>query len=198
MTNALRALCTYVAMILAAQTSFAQPDGVESRRKALTDLLAERWEYTMRVRPVFASMLGDKRWNDKLEDLSEEAIEKDLDATKSFLARFEAIDVTGFPSQEALNKKLMVRDLMMKVEGARFKPWEMPVTQFGGIHISLPDMVNVLSFASMKDYDDYIARLKAIPTLFDQTETQMRRGLSDGLMPPRYLLEKVTWINSRK
>jgi len=191
MTNALRALCTYVAMILAAQTSFAQPDGVESRRKALTDLLAERWEYTMRVRPVFASMLGDKRWNDKLEDLSEEAIEKDLDATKSFLARFEAIDVTGFPSQEALNKKLMVRDLKMKVEGARFKPWEMPVTQFGGIHISLPDMVNVLSFASMKDYDDYIARLKAIPTLFDQTENQMRRGLADGLMPPRYLLEKV-------
>jgi uncharacterized protein (DUF885 family) len=186
-----------VVLILAAQASFAQSDGVQARQKALTDLLAEHWEYTMRVHPVFASMLGDKRWNDRLEDFSEAAIEKDLDATRSFLVRFEAIDVTGFPSQEVLNKKLMVRDLKMELEGARFKPWEMPVTQFEGIHISLPDMVNVLSFESVKDYDDYISRLKAMPTLFDQTETQMRKGLADGLMPPRYLLEKVVEQSNR-
>ncbi len=86
---------------------------------------------------------------------------------------------------------LMVRNLKMDIEGARFKPWEMPVSQFGGIHISLPDLVTVLSFESVKDYEDYIARLKAMPVLFEQTEVQMRKGMADGLMKPRMLLEQV-------
>jgi uncharacterized protein (DUF885 family) len=192
MKKALRTLWTSLALLLlVGPPSSAQPGGLDQRRKALTDLLAERWEYTLRRSPVFASMLGDKRWNDKLEDLSEEAIDKDIAATKSVLARFEAIDVTGFPVQEALNHRLMVRNLKMEVEGARFRPWEMPVSQFGGIHIDLPDMVNVLSFENVKDYEDYIARLNAAAVLFDQTEIQMRKGLAEGLMPPKYLLEKV-------
>ena len=48
--------------------AFAAPTQaeLEGRRKALNDLLAERWEYTLRTSPIFASILGDKRWNDKL------------------------------------------------------------------------------------------------------------------------------------
>jgi len=191
MTKTTPMLCICLALIFVPQANLAQQGDAQARRKALAGLLAEQWEYTMRTSPVWASMLGDKRWNDKLEDFSQQAIDKDLEETKKFLARFEAIDTTGFPAQEALNKKLMVRNLKMELEGARFKPWEMPVTQFGGLHIELPDLVDVLSFNSVKDYQDYIARLKAVPVLFDQTEIQMRKGLAEGLMPPRYLLEKV-------
>src|SRR3974377_1238982 len=72
----------------------------EDRRKALNDLLAEQWEYRLRTSPLFASFLGDKRWNDKLDDFSQEAIDKDLAETQKFLTRFEAIDTTGFPLQE--------------------------------------------------------------------------------------------------
>ena len=172
---------------------FATPSqsDVEARRKALNDLLAERWEYTLRTSPIYASVLGDKRWNDQLDDFSQKAIDDDLDQSKKFLVRFEAIDTSGFPEQEALNKTLMVRDLRMGLEGARFKPWEMPVSQFSGVHIDLPQLVSVLSFQTVKDYDDYISRLKQIPRLFDQTEIQMRKGMAEGLMPPRILLEKV-------
>jgi uncharacterized protein (DUF885 family) len=172
---------------------FATPSqsDVEARRKALNDLLAERWEYTLRTSPIYASFLGDKRWNDQLDDFSQKAIDDDLDQSKKFLVRFEAIDTSGFPEQEALNKTLMVRDLRMGLEGARFKPWEMPVSQFSGVHIDLPQLVSLLSFQTVKDYDDYISRLKQIPRLFDQTEIQMRKGMAEGLMPPRILLEKV-------
>src|ERR1700729_3311617 len=164
---------------------------LDARRKALNDLLAERWEYTLRTSPIFASILGDKRWNDKLDDFSQKAIDDDLEQSKKYLARFEAIDTTGFPEQEALNKTLMVRDLRMSAEGARFKPWEMPVSQFGGVHIDLPQLVSILSFQNVKDYDDYISRLKQMPRLFDENVIQMRKGMADGLMPPRILLEKV-------
>ena len=172
-------------------SALTRPPDLDARRKALNDLLAERWEYTMRTDPVWASILGDKRWNDKLEDFSQEFIDKDIEESKRFLARIEPLDTSGFPQQEVLNKALMVRDLKLDLEEARFKPWEMPVSQFSGLHINLPDLVTVLSFASVKDYEDFIARLKAMPRLFDQTQAQMRKGIADGLMKPRMLLEKV-------
>jgi uncharacterized protein (DUF885 family) len=164
---------------------------LDARRKALSELLNEQWEYTMRTHPIYASILGDKRFNDKTDDFSQAAIDGDLEQSRRFLTRFEAIDTTGFPEQEKLNQQLMVRDLRMDLDGARFKPWEMPVNQFNGIHIDAPQLVSVLSFESVKDYEDYIARLNQLPTLFDQTVVQMRKGMAEGLMPPRILLEQV-------
>jgi len=173
--------------VLAAPPS---PD-LEARRKALNDLLAEQWEYTLRTSPIYASVLGDKRWNDKLDDFSQKAIDDDLEQSRKFLVRFEAIDTTGFPEQEALNKALMVRDLQMALDEARFKPWEMPVSQLAGVQIDLPELVSVLSFQNVKDYDDYISRLQQVPRFFDENTIQMRKGMAAGLMPPRIVLEKV-------
>jgi len=167
------------------------PANLDTRRKALNDLLHEQWEYTLRRGPLFASILGDKRYNDLIDDFSQKAIDEDLEQSRRFLARFEAIDTTGFPEQEALNQQLMIRDLKMNLAGARFKPWEMPVNQFNGIHIEAPQLVSILAFTSTKDYEDYIVRLKKLPTLFDQNIEQMRKGMADGLMPPRILLDQV-------
>jgi uncharacterized protein (DUF885 family) len=186
-------LLAFIITFLLVTSAIAAPPAsdLEGRRKALNDLLAERWEYTLRTNPVYASMLGDKRWNDKLDDFSQKAIDDDLEQSRKFLARFDAIDTAGFPEQEALNKTLMVRDLRNDLDGARFKGWEMPVSQFGGVHLNLPQLVTVLSFQNVKDYDDYIARLKQMPRVFDENVIQMHKGMTDGLMPPRILLEKV-------
>ncbi len=152
---------------------------LESRRKALNELLAEQWEYRLRASPLFASFLGDKRWNDKLDDYSQEAIDKNLQEAQKFLERFEAIDTSGFSEQEALNKILIVRDLRLQLDGAKFKPWEMPVDQQNGVQIYLPQIVNTLSFASVNDYEDYISRLRQIPRVLDQNIVMMRKGMSD-------------------
>ncbi len=192
MTMRLGSLGLCLLLVFIARPFSARQSGVDARRKQLNDLLAGHWEYTLRTNPVYASMLGDKRWNDKLNDFSQASIDRDLDQTKNYLSRFAAIDTTGFPRQEVLNKTLMVRDLRMNLEGARFKPWETPVSQFNGIHIEMPELVTVLAFENVKDYEDYIARLEAMPLLFEQTEVQMRKGMNDGLMKPRFLLEKVT------
>jgi len=65
------------------------------------------------------------------------------------------------------------------------------VSQENGIHIDAPQLVSILSFASVKDYEDYITRLKLLPTLFDQTMVQMRKGMAEGMMQPKILLDKV-------
>ena len=167
------------------------PATLDSRRKQLAELLSEHWEYTMRTNPEYASVLGDKRYNDKITDFSEKAIYADIEAQKQFLARFLAVDVQGFPEQEALNHALMVRQIRVQLEGVPFKDWEMPVSQFGGIHINAPQLVSVLSFETVKDYDDYIARLRLLPIAFAQISELMRKGVDDKLVPPRILLEQV-------
>src|SRR6476469_4806016 len=186
-------LCAHTGAVIALPKSRGTMSklSVEQRVKQLHDLLNEEWEYTLRTSPEFASILGDKRYNDKLSDLSQAAIDKDLKQTGVFLKQFEAIDTTGFPEQEQLNRDLMVRDLRQRLEAAKFKDWEMPVSQFGGIHIDTPQFVSSLSFTTVKDYDDYIARMKQLPRVFEETITQMRKGMRDRLMPPKILLVQV-------
>jgi len=161
---------------------------VEARVKALHELLNEQWEYVLRTSPEFASILGDKRYNDKLTDLSQAAIDRDLAQNRVFLAKFTAVDATGFPEQEKLNRDLMVRNLRETLDAAKFREWEMPVNQMNGLHIDAPQLVTSLSFDTVKDYEDYIARLKQLPRAFREVTVQMRKGMSEGLMPPGILL----------
>ena len=179
-------------LLLPAVAATPPAGDLAARRKALNDLLAEQWEYNLKTNPEFASILGDKRYNDQLSDVSLKAVQDDLEMTRKFLARFEAIDTTGFPEQEALNKALMVRDLRQQLEFVPFKEWEMPVNQKSGPHLEMPQLVALLAFSNVKDYEDYIARLRKFPKVLDDTMDNMRHGMADHLMPPRFLLEKVT------
>ncbi len=184
-------LITLLLVSTAAWAADKPKDDLQARRDALNKLLAEQWEYNLSTSPEFASILGDKRWNDQISDFSQAAIDADLAKSREFLTRFEAIDTTGFPEQEALNKELMVRGLKEGIEGARFKGWLMPVTQISGIHLMVPQFPPLLSFTTVKDYDDLITRYRKIPRVFDQTIGHMRAGMAAGLMPPKFLLEKV-------
>src|SRR5260370_8869599 len=103
----MRTVSLFALLAFAAGVFAQQPASLDARRKQLNDLLAEQWEYTMRTNPEYASILGDKRYNDKLSDASEKAVYADLEAQKKFLARFTAIDTTGFPDQKALNKAIL-------------------------------------------------------------------------------------------
>lgn len=192
--TAATAACTLllaVAATVATVHAAAPPTGLEARRAALRALLDQQWQSNLELNPEFSSFLGDKRYNDQVSDLSQEGMDRQMATARAFLGRFEAIDTAGFPEQEALDKTLMVRNLRESLDGARFKPWEMPVSQIDGIHIEMPGLVNLLTFTGVKDYDDLIVRYHKLPVAFDQTIAQMRKGLADGLMPPRFLLEKV-------
>jgi len=182
-----------LATLLMAHSLFAATTAadLDKRRKALNDLLDDQWEYVMRTNPEYASILGDKRFNDQVSDVSEAAVRADLEQTKKFLKRFEAIDTTAFGEQERLNRDLMVRDLREGLASAKFNGWQMPVNQMGGIHLGAAQLPSALPFQTTKDYDDYIVRLNKFPKVIDDTIANMRKGLAAKLMPPKFLLEKV-------
>lgn len=178
---------------LAAQgpTTPAPSGSVAQREKALSSLFVEYWEQTLKDSPETASALGDKRYDDQLSDYSAAGYNARLDHHLRFLEQLGAIDSTGLSEQMRLSKDLLVRQIVEEQEEARFKPWEMPVTQFTGLHLSLPQLVPQLLLDTPEDYDHYVERLKKVPTAFSQITDDMMAGIDDKRTPPKYLLEKV-------
>ncbi|AXI02685.1 DUF885 domain-containing protein [Aquirhabdus parva] len=179
-----------IAQATETNTATQQTD-VTSRVKALNDLLSEQWQYNLENTPEFATTLGDLRYNDKWSDMSLAHIKSEHKVTESFLKRFESIDTSGFSAEDKLNQELMVRQLKDSLRGYDLKLYEMPFDQMSGIHLQLPGFVSSIPFTTTKEYEDYIKRLKAIPKLLDQSMGVAKQGLQDGMMPPKYLLEKV-------
>ena len=163
----------------------------QARSTELSALFAEIWQDGLKHSPVFASSLGDRRYNDLLPDLSPRAYNDELARDRTFLLRLEQIDVAGLTDQEQLSATLMERQLLEAEEGARFKEWEMPVNQFHGLHTDLPGMVDQIPFATVKDYDDYISRLYKIPAQFRQATENLLSGIDDGRVQPAPLMEMV-------
>ena len=169
----------------------AAPQSLEDRRKALNRVISEYWEDNLRHSPEFASSIGDKRYNDQISDYSVRAYNESLAREQGYLLRLAPIDNTGFTAQENISRELLLRQFTEDQEGSEFKEWEMPLNQMGGIHTTYPELVTQLSFTSVKDYDDWIARLHAIPKAFAQVTDNMETGVEDHRVPPKYLLEKV-------
>ena len=189
--TALLAVTLYPRPIRAGTGAQDGPSSTDAHRQKLRSLFDEEWEYELRAEPEFATALGDKRYNDRLSDRSPAFYESDIGRKREFLQRFEAIDATGLPEQDALSLTLMIRQLSQEIEGSQFKSWEMPVNQMDGLHLGLPYLVTLTPFDTVTDYDNYVARLHQIPRAFEQITANMRQGMKDKLMPPKYLLEKV-------
>lgn len=169
----------------------AQASDLPSRKVRFREAITAQWQYKLKTHPELATYVGDPRYNDRLSDFSAQAVAAEDEENKRQLALFSAIDSTGFSPEELLNKELMIRNLRESVQDTQLKTWEMPVNQTNGIHLDLAWLPAQMPFNTVKDYQNYIARLHAIPQALEQTTAVMRLGLRDHLMPPKYLLEKV-------
>jgi uncharacterized protein (DUF885 family) len=173
------------------QNQAAAPASLNDRRKDLNDLFHEYWEDQLKHDPECASTIGDKRYNDQISDYSVQAVNDELAREQNFLLRLAAIDSAGFTDQEKISQSLLIRKFEIDQQGAEFKEWEMPVSQMGGIYSDYPQLAAELTFQTVKDYDDWTARLRALPTAFAQVTENMSIGIEDGRVPPKYLLEKT-------
>jgi uncharacterized protein (DUF885 family) len=176
-----------------AQTEAPAPGvtSVAARSKALSTLLADIWQDRLKHSPEFASLIGDKRYNDQLTDYSVKEVNASLQRGLDYIQRLGAIDTTGLTDQEKLSSELMLRSLIDAQQEAKFKEWEMPVSPIFGFQTRLADLVGQLSFDSVKDYDDYIERLKKVPVQFSQVMTNLQLGVDEGRMPPKESLVKA-------
>ncbi|WP_176717118.1 DUF885 domain-containing protein [Xanthomonas cerealis] len=159
--------------------------------QAFAALLDAQWQYQLEHHPEFASIIGDTRYNDRWSDYSPAALQAERQATADFLKRFEAIDGKALSAQDQLSLQMMLRQLRDRLEAIALRNDEMPLEPVGGIQLTLPGYAQAFPFASVKDYEDYIKRLQTIPVLLDQVVALSRAGAKDGLVQPKYLLERI-------
>ncbi len=164
---------------------------VADRLAAQNAIFDEQYESDLRNFPERATAFGDYRYNDKLTEYSLDAIARRHQTDLDYLERIEAIETTGFSDQDQLSHDLLVRVLQQRIADFDFKEYEMPINQQSGIHTSLADLPLSVPFDSVKQYEDYLARLHQIPRVFSQTTEVLRAGMRDKLMPVRFLLEKL-------
>lgn len=167
------------------------PASLDARRDALKKLIAEEWEFELRESPIAATVYGDYRYNDKLDDFSPAEVLRQDRTSRDFLARLDAIDVSDFPEQEQLNKALLSRKLRQGLENTELKNYEMPLDQFNGIHLSLAQIPSGVPTDTARQFEDYLARLHQVPRAIDQAIGLARLGEKDKLMPPKFVLELV-------
>jgi uncharacterized protein (DUF885 family) len=164
---------------------------VSERLTAQNALFEEQYQSDLRSFPERATAFGDYRYNDKLAEYSLAAIGQRHKTDRDFLARLEAIPTSGFSEQDQLSHDLLVRVLQQRLADFDLKEYEMPINQFNGVHVSLADLPLSVPLESVKQYEDYIARLHQVPRVLDQTTEVLRAGVNDALMPVKFLLEKI-------
>jgi prolyl oligopeptidase len=153
-------------------------------------LLDEAWEWQLRENPMMASGLGDRRYNDQWTDNSIAAIQRRQDETRDFLRRAYAIDSDALSEDDQLNHELFRRSLQDRVDLFKFNAHLIPFYQRGGVQ-NLDSNTSRLRFVTVKDYEDWIARLNQIDTVIGQTVDLADAGIDAGLMSPRILMERI-------
>ena len=161
-----------------------------SETEKLHTLFDDAWERELRESPVMASYLGDQRYNDQWGDGSFEAMEASHQADRETLARLAEIDRVALPENEQLNYDLFKREYEDRIASYEQQGYLIPLNQRGGIQTA-NELTESLSFTSVKDYEDWIARLNSFGTAVDQTIAMMKRGIEAGRTQPRIINERI-------
>ena len=139
-------------------------ESVADRSRDLNKLFNDIWQDKLKHQPEYATVpwrQALRRGADRL--FSACGQRRAGPRAQRTSTAFPTIDTTGLPQQEQLSAELMLRSLIEDQEGAQFKEWEMPVNQYDGIQLDLPQLAEHTSFDTADDYDNYIARLGKVP-----------------------------------
>jgi uncharacterized protein (DUF885 family) len=177
-------------LLLLCASASAQDSRATGAEKALHELFATEWDYEMEQHPTWASTLGDRRWNDRWGDSSLDAIIKRHDHDIQTLARLTNINRAALSAADQLNYDLFKQIYEDDIEGFQYRVYLLPLNQLVGVH-TVNQLADALRFETIKDYDDWLARIKALPVRIDQTIALMRLGITERIIYPKVVLQRV-------
>jgi uncharacterized protein (DUF885 family) len=158
--------------------------------KALHDLFAAAWEQEMQEHPEEASLLGDRRWNDRWTDKSLEAYARRDHGNQDVLARLKKIDRSALSKTDQLNYDLFEKRFLDRVEQHESHWFLMSFNQREGPQ-SIDDLGSSLRFEALKDYEDWLARMRELPTRLNQEIALLREGMREHMVHPKIIMERI-------
>ncbi|HWJ07691.1 MAG TPA: DUF885 domain-containing protein [Steroidobacteraceae bacterium] len=153
-------------------------------------LFDAEWERGLRENPVGATYVGDTRYNDRWSDESLAAIEASHAADLAALARLDAIDPKQLTAEDRLNQDLFRRQTQGSLDAYAYGSHFTPLSQRSGL-ASMHQVAEIIVFRTVKDYDQWLARLDTVDHLVDQNVALMREGVRRGLVPPKILIQRL-------
>ncbi len=158
-------------------------------KKRLDTLLADAWEYRLVEDPLLATAVGDHRFDDRLPSVTMADLERRAARSQQLLDRLQAIDPAGLAPADRVNHRMAEIQLRDDLAGHRFGDWRIPLTSDSGFHTEIALLTRQVPLATVRDYESYVARLRAVPTYFEQHVALLREGLRTGFTLPRVVLE---------
>jgi uncharacterized protein (DUF885 family) len=167
--------------------------------RMLQSLFVHEWDYEMQSNPVWASLLGDRRWNDRWDDLSLEAITRDHQHDVAVLEQMKSINRARSPNDQ-LNYDLFRRLYQTWVDEYRFRWYLLPENQESGLPEGFHEPPGVqsafqladnLGFETSKDYQDWIARMQRFPAYVDQVIALMQQGIRQHMVHPKIIMQRL-------
>lgn len=161
-----------------------------TNEKLLT-LIDNEWETLMKNYPELATLMGDQKYNDKLSDLSEEAILNRKINMQKTLEELKTINQAELTDENKLNFLLFKDHLENYIKEIDFKGYLMPINQMMGVQEEFSRLIEMMPYKNEKDFENYLARLKAFPNYINQLIKLMRKGLESGHTVPKPAIIKV-------
>ncbi len=172
-------------------TGAAAAEALPNQRERLYELLDRIWDWQLNAFPEFATYVGVPGHDDRWTDLAPEAIARRQREQRRFLSELEAIAPSGLDADARLDRELVEQNLRTRVEGFQFPAEWLAINQLQGVQQEVPQLLASMPANSVGDYDNMLARLRAVPVLVAQTRALLERGLAAGITPPQVTLREV-------
>ncbi len=158
---------------------------------ALKALVSSYCEAEARDDPLDATFRGDHRFDDRLPDLSLEARDARIARRRTSLEALAAIDPAGLDREARIERELLAYTLETKLAAEPFRGHLIPLTHLGGSALDFAEDSVFHPAATVGDLENFLGRLNAFPSLVDQTLDLMRRGMTQGRMPPKVSIVRL-------
>lgn len=147
----------------------------------LKKLLVDHWDWTMRQSPVWATTLGDHRFDDRLADNSATAIRAGRAQARAFLRRARALDRHALDAADRLTLDLFIHQLDVNVGRQVCVEEQWNVTAGSNVVVRFNRLPTKHKVVSERDGANLVARYRAIGRSIDNTIANLRRGAAAGL-----------------
>jgi uncharacterized protein (DUF885 family) len=162
---------------------------------SLDTLVEEYFESQLELSPMNATAIGDSRYDDRLDETTTPGFrEKVLGLQRAFLDRARRLDVERLSASARITYDIFVNEREHTLAGQRFPEELMPVNQMSGLPMDLAvygSGSGPQPFATARDYDRFLSRLRQFPRWADGAIALMREGMSRGITVPRPAIAKV-------
>jgi uncharacterized protein (DUF885 family) len=185
--------CSAPALSASGEVEATSPLEAKSQLEALYEAEWQRW---LREDPTLATSVGDPRYNDRWPDLSLPALEKTREADRAALAALMKIDIAGLPAADRLNYDIAKVQFGRRIAGAPFKPYVYAISHLGSLQNAgsvqtANELTEITPFATVRDYENWIARLRGFGAYVDQVIELLRIGIREKRTQPRVIMERV-------